>query len=458
MKPVSLLLILAALLVGSIAWAQTNETGSENPGQVVQPIATLVVTPVAVPTAVPPVTQAPPAAPAINSEILRILINARTDLEVLANQALGNGQRPAGWSGSLDVNNPQLAILIRLDLELLLAASLGLGNIPPEWFGANPGTHYTIARDIRHDLELLADSTGQPNARPPGWAGDDPIMRCDRSTQNLALLLERDGLFIPNVDPVNPDFCRLVSRQIGQYTVGNLLTRNTSLAPQQPAPVTTNEQGETIPAPVASSGTVYTRENVGIAFLDRYATQRVGTIPSSVRLTPVARSFVQFSHMTLVRGDNFEVFVDYATTTLSERDFSVLPNVNNVGINTFCNADWCRPVVILPGMGSGRRSGRLAAVGLINAGSNMVIHYDGEDHNGMTKVRMELCDRPTSTNQAICEPATEVILPDGSPAPAVGSLGGLAQFYVPYSYTTTSVRSRNFFTVDLWIDPPEARR
>ena len=94
---------------------------------------------------------------------------------------------------------------------------------------------------------------------------------------------------------------------------------------------------------------------------------------------------------------------------------------------------------------------------LVNAGSNMVIYYDGEDHDGMTKVRMELCDRPTSTNEAICEPVIEVILPDGSPSPAVDTLGGLSQFYVPYSYTTTSVYSRNFFTVDLWIDPPGQR-
>ena len=450
MKPVLLFLILAALFIGSIVGAQTTGTGSENPQQQVQPIVTPL-PPVAVPTVVP-VTQ---VAPTIDSEILRILINTRTDLEVLANQELGNGQRPAGWSGSLDVNNPQLAILIRLDLELLMAASVGLDHIPENWFGPSPGTHYTIARDIRHDLETLADAAGEMNLRPPGWAGDDPVMRCDRSTQNLVLLLERDGLFVPNVDPVNPNFCKLVSAQVNQYTIGNLIVNNNSLAPQQT--VIINENGEANPAPIqSSSGTENALDNIGIAFLDRYATQRVGKVPSSVRFTPVARSFVQFSHMTLVRGDNFEVFVDYATTTLSQRDFSVLPNVNNVGINTFCNAEWCQPVVFIPAIDSGRR-GTLAATGLINAGSNMVIHYDGEDRDGMSKVRMELCDRATRTNQAICEPATEVILPSGNPAPVVGTLGGLAQFYVPYSYTTTSVRSRNFFTVDLWIDPPEAR-
>ena len=87
----------------------------------------------------------------------------------------------------------------------------------------------------------------------------------------------------------------------------------------------------------------------------------------------------------------------------------------------------------------------------------MVIYYDGDDQDGMTKARMELCDRPTSTGQAQCEPATEVILPDGSSAPPVDTVDGLIQFYVPVKYTHTSVRSRNFYTADLWIDPPENR-
>jgi len=129
--------------------------------------------------------------PAFNEDTLGVLIRSRTDLEILADQQLGISARPEGWSGSLDINNPQLPILIRLDLDLLMANTLGLDNIPVGWFGAQTSTATAIARDIRHDLELLADSLVGPNIRPPGWNGDDPLMRCDRSTQNLVTLLVR---------------------------------------------------------------------------------------------------------------------------------------------------------------------------------------------------------------------------------------------------------------------------
>jgi hypothetical protein len=264
-------------------------------------------------------------------------------------------------------------------------------------------------------------------------------------------ILERNGLFVSDADPAHPNYCQQVETQIGQYAEVNLVNRNVN--------VQTGEVGSTgVIGGSNFSGSATALPDVGLAFLDRYATQHVGKIPPTVSFTPVARSFTQFSRMTLVRGDNFEVLVDYKTTTIPAQTFATLPNVNDVGINTVCNASWCQAVTFIPGIGSSGRRGALATTGLVNAGSNMVIHYDGEDRDGMTKVRMELCDRATSTNQAICEPVIEVILPDGSPALPVDTLGGLAQFYVPYSYTTTSVYSRNFFTVDLWIDPPEQRR
>jgi hypothetical protein len=174
-----------------------------------------------------------------------------------------------------------------------------------------------------------------------------------------------------------------------------------------------------------------------------------------VPFTPVARSFTQFSRMTLVQGADFEVFVDYATTTITKNEFSVLPNVNSFPTNIFCGAEWCEDPREIAGIGSSGR--RVSAVGLVNAGTNMVIYYDGDDQNGQTKVRMELCDRPTRSGQAICEPVIEVVRPDGSVAQSVGSLGGILQFYVPYTYSTTSVRSRNLHTADLWIDPPSER-
>ena len=427
-------------------------------GQDTQPATPVILPTIVVPTvgAPPAVTPTPDTAPVsddqpTDSEILKILINARTDLEILTTQELGSS-RPPGWSGSLDINNPQLPVLIRLDLEVLMGTLLGVENRPDGWFGAVPSTSFAIARDIRHDLELLADVVIQPSVRPPGWAGDESIMRCNRSTQSMTRILERNGLFVSDANPGHPNYCQQVETQLGQYAEVNLFHQNVN--------VQSGATGSTIVNSGSSnfSGSANALPEVGLAFLDRYATQHVGAIPPSVGFTPVARSFTQFSNMTLVRGDNFEVLVDYKTTTMSAQTFATLPNVNDIGINTFCNASWCQSVTFIPGIGSSGRRGTLASTGLVNAGSNMIIYYDGEDRDGTTKVRMELCDRPTSTNEAICEPVTEVILPDGSPSLPVDTLGGLSQFYVPYSYTTTSVYSRNFFTVELWIDPPEQRR
>ena len=61
------------------------------------------------------------------------LINLRNDLELLATAVQGT-TRPSGWSGNLDVTNPQLPLLIRTDMELLLADTLGFA-VPDGWFG-----------------------------------------------------------------------------------------------------------------------------------------------------------------------------------------------------------------------------------------------------------------------------------------------------------------------------------
>ena len=339
-----------------------------------------------------------------------------------------------------------------------MATRLGLDHVPAGWFGALPTTAQAIARDIRHDLELLADTLLGDNIRPPGWTGSDPLMRCDRSTQNLVELLQRQGLFTPNLLAGNPDYCRLMAAQVGQFTEINLLNQQIVPLPTEAAPAQTTSGGESsLPSAPPSGASYFAVEDLGLAFLDRYATRFVGTVPNNVPFTPVARSYTQFSHMTLVQGDQFEVFVDYKTTTIDTNTFNTLPDMNSFPGSPVCGASWCQPERKIAGMESRTSSQRLASGGLINAGTNMVIYYDGDDQNGMTRVRMKLCDRPTVTNQAICEPATAMILPDGSAAVPVGTVDGLLQFYAPYAYTTTSVRSANLYTIDLWIDPPEFR-
>jgi hypothetical protein len=262
----------------------------------------------------------------IPSDVLPILINARTDLEILVTSQLG-GERPVGWSGSLDITNPQLALLIRLDLEVLAARLLGADQRPDGWFGAVSSTPNAIARDIRHDLELLADKVIQPSVRPPGWAGDLPIMRCDRSTQNLVRLLEITAQFIVTADPGSLNYCQQVAIQASQFTEARILNPSSSTA---------------ISSGAAPAGSITANGNITIAFLDRNARRSVGVVPPSEPFVPVARSYAQFSNMVLVRGANFEVFVDYTTTTLTRAQFEALGDVNSITPATACDAYWCK--------------------------------------------------------------------------------------------------------------------
>jgi hypothetical protein len=295
--------------------------------QVEQPVDPSLPT-VAAPTETPAPTQPSSAL----GDALPVLINARLDLDVLANDRLG-GQRPAGWNGSSDFNDTQIPLLIRLDLELLTGTTMGADQRPEGWFGAVASSTYAIARDIRHDLELLADTIVGPGVRPNGWTGDDPIMRCNRSTQALVGLLERSfrgsGGFELQADANSPTFCSLAEVEASRFTEINLLSDSTSSSGGLNAPS------------VASTGAITPSGGFTIAFLDRDAQQRVGIIPRDTGLTVIARSYTTYSAMILVQSAGFQVFVDYTTTTLTEEQFDALPNVDGVDHETFCDADWC---------------------------------------------------------------------------------------------------------------------
>ncbi|MBZ0290034.1 MAG: hypothetical protein K8I30_20585 [Anaerolineae bacterium] len=295
------------LMIGLLAvtGAAAQETTEEAPEATIEAAATAEPTPVSAPV----------------SDALSVLISARTDLELLANNQMGS-QRPTGWSGSLDINSPDMLLLLRLDLELLVGTLYGLDTRPPGWFGPTPGTAYNIARDIRHDLEVLADTLIAVNVRPPGWTGDLPLMRCDRATQALIDLLSGTGFTI-TANPLSPDYCQQAATQASQFSAGG---GTASLVANQVAPV---------------EGAIHANGAATLAFLDRHARKRVGLIPETVTFVPLARSYAQFSHMTLVRGSNFVVFVDYTTTTLSEEAFDALPNINDTEQQSICDADWC---------------------------------------------------------------------------------------------------------------------
>ncbi|MGJ3238120.1 MAG: substrate-binding domain-containing protein [Anaerolineae bacterium] len=272
------------------------------------------------PTAIP---DAGPT-PVFDESVQSLLVEARLDLELLA-ENVNNAERPIGWSGSLDIDNPQLPLLVRLDLELLGAIVYGIDSRPSDWFGAVSSTRDAISRDIRHDLEILADDVFGI-MRPDEWAGADPIYRCDRTTQALTALLQRNDLYILTADPTSPDYCMQVSTEISRFVEVNLLASEARLG---------QDGTVTIPPDVTIETTI------AVAFYNRNATRRAGLIPVGTGITPIARSYQGFSNMTLIESDGFLLFVEWQNTSLTQEEWRALPDEQSIEFETICTLDWC---------------------------------------------------------------------------------------------------------------------
>lgn len=148
-----------------------------------------------------------------------VLIAARSDLESLANQAMGDGVRPVGWTNDYDPAGASFVVNMRLDLELLAGARLGADQRPSGWFGAVSGSPEEIARDIRHDLELLADALLGPGQRPPIWiGGGNPLLACDRTLQAAVPWLQRTNpVFKLSPFLPGPDYCAQASEEVNLF-------------------------------------------------------------------------------------------------------------------------------------------------------------------------------------------------------------------------------------------------
>lgn len=290
----------------------------------------------------PPIAQPPAEQPADTGEVpeavpqeqlidpnVAIALQARTDLERLADVALG-GVRPEGWSGDADPNNPQLAVLVRLDLEILAGAIAGANARPREWFGVVSSTPYAIVRDIRHDLEVLADQHLGFGVRPDGWIGSTPLMRCDRMTQAVVQFLELNGVFQLQADPTAADFCQQAAMQASVFMEINILSSPSAGSSLSLAGVGLPGSNATINSDFAA------------AFLDRGASQRVGVVPNGTAIEIVGKSPAQFSNMMLVRGVDFEVFVDFQFTSVTREEFDNLAVIDEANITPSCTARWCQ--------------------------------------------------------------------------------------------------------------------
>jgi hypothetical protein len=265
------------------------------------------------------------------AEALPVLVAARGDLELLANEVMDSRDvRPTGWSGSIDVTDPSLPLLIRLDLEILAGTVLGPEFRPDGWFGVVASSPLAIARDIRHDLELLADLVvGASTIRPGMWVGDDPLMRCNRATQALLPVLERSG-FALSVDFTQPDYCQQIEVQVSRYVETQII---------QP-PAVAGDAGTGVIEVAGIAQPYVTETPFVVAFFDRNARRRAGVLPVGTGFRPISRSDFEFSNMMLIEGEGFTLFVDYTTTPLSLGEFEALPS-SSLGTTTDCNMAWC---------------------------------------------------------------------------------------------------------------------
>jgi hypothetical protein len=134
-------------------------------------------------------------------------------------------------------------------------------------------------------------------------------------------LENRDG-FTLTTSVNDPDFCQKAELEAALYVEAQLAAAASG-------------RGQ------AASGTVTIDSPFAVAFLDRFARQPVGSIPLGTTIEPVARSYTQYSRMMLVRGDGFEVFIDWDGSTFTEAEFKALPDVNSIASATNCAAEWC---------------------------------------------------------------------------------------------------------------------
>lgn len=318
---IALLAVLLLLPVVSAVSREANpavaQIGVEQTADPFQPID---------PENTPEPTPFPSPTPVISADV-QLLLAARDDLELLADQELGFGVRPQGWNGRVNRFDPQIALLTRLDLELLAGTLIAPDRRPSNWIGAVGSTPFAVARDVRHDLEILADLISSDDSRPVGWVGGDPLLRCSRATQTLINLLERGGVFRLQIPANDPDFCKKAEIEVTVFTEQQILGN------AQIGELFTSDLFFLSPNNITS--------DIAIAFLDSGATIRVGVIPNGTPIQVIARSYADFSNMMLVSGDGFELFIEYTNTNVTDRQFRNLPNIASLEVNTFCLTEWC---------------------------------------------------------------------------------------------------------------------
>lgn len=154
----------------------------------------------------------------------------RADIETLASAAFGEGVRPETWTGNADPTTANYLADLFYDNEQLADQVFGAGQRPEDWFGASSPQPVLIFRNIRHDLELAASRFFGGSARPDVWIGGAATYRCDRTLQDVLLLLERDYNVKPTTTTQVVGYCEVVKAEVEDRIFGDVLNDLTSSA------------------------------------------------------------------------------------------------------------------------------------------------------------------------------------------------------------------------------------
>jgi hypothetical protein len=160
--------------------------------------------------------------------------NVRANLELAANEALGEGVRPDGWTFNLNrLESATYLADLWFDTELL-ATNVSGTERPAGWIGA-PVTAdvQVVARNLAHDLEQLANQIFGPNNRPADWRSTPALVRCDRTLMNTTLLLTVSYKIRFTTTEDNPNYCATIADE-AQSEILKLLLSNTTVETRLP--------------------------------------------------------------------------------------------------------------------------------------------------------------------------------------------------------------------------------
>ncbi len=381
-----------------------------------------------------------------------LLSGVRGDLERLADERQGLGNRPVGWYGNRDATTPTFLDDLLRDLENFANVELGTGTRPANWRGIVLDSGALTYLNLRYNIEALADQTLGEGVRPTGWEGIDPAQRCDVIPQALVLVVgEQIAPVPPPADASSREaLCQQVEANANDYA--------------ENPPVAQEDV-------VESDGLTY-RSRLAFSYLDVAALQYMGIMPLDVEFRPWYRNF-QESNMMFVSGENFAVYIDRRYTTMPDEAFRILPSLEGRKPLTFCDANWCNgpgptptptgdsPLVLLLQQTTPEPTRDplvLEQQGkILVSWNNIRVNYllDRTDV-GTVQVTLEICADPS---QVACEPVISVFDNTTSTTkPVLSQFNGLNVYEFNYGYSTNFIiEGATRFSRDIWISDPTIR-